>query len=82
VDIALAEEEDGWKISVADRGDGVPDEDKTGIFTRFTRRDKEGVKGSGLGLSIVKRIVEAHQGRVWVEDRPGGGSIFVVKVPR
>ena len=71
-----------WRISVADRGPGVPDGDKQAIFTRFTRRAKEGVKGTGLGLSIVRKIVAAHGGRAWVEDNPGGGSVFIVELPR
>jgi len=82
VEISVAGDEGEWTVAVADRGGGVSDGDKGGIFTRFTRRDKEGVQGSGLGLSIVRRIVEAHKGKVWVEDRPGGGSVFVVKIPR
>jgi signal transduction histidine kinase len=81
VDINLTEERNSCKISVADRGEGVPDKDKENIFTRFTRREKEGVKGSGLGLSIVRRVAAAHKGRVWVEDRPGGGSVFFVEIP-
>jgi signal transduction histidine kinase len=82
VDIAIREEGSACRTSVADRGEGVPDEDKEDIFTRFTRKDKGGVKGSGLGLSIVRRVVTAHRGRVWVEDRPGGGSVFLVEIPR
>ena len=73
---------DTWRIAVADRGEGVPDGDKDAIFTRFTRRSKEGVKGTGLGLSIVSKIVDAHGGRVRVEDNPGGGSVFVVSLPK
>ena len=67
-----------WRISVADRGPGIPDEHKEAIFDRFKRLEKGAVKGSGLGLAIVKKVVEAHEGRCWVEDRPGGGSIFYV----
>jgi len=81
VDITMTEERNSCKISVADRGEGVPDKDKENIFTRFTRREKEGVKGSGLGLSIVRRVAAAHKGRVWVKDRPGGGSVFFVEIP-
>ena len=67
-------------VSVADRGVGISDEDKEGVFTRFSRLDKGGVKGSGLGLAIVKRVLDLHGGRCWVEDNPGGGSIFRVKL--
>ncbi len=82
ITVDIQKQDEGWKITVADRGEGVPEADKDGIFTRFTRRAKEGVKGTGLGLSIVRKIVEAHRGRVWVEDNPGGGSVFVVTLPQ
>jgi PAS domain S-box-containing protein len=76
--VALAD--DLTRIEVRDRGPGVPKEDRERVFRRFQRLGK-GV-GVGLGLSIVKTIVELHGGRVWVEDNPGGGSVFVFKLPR
>lgn len=71
-----------WVISVADRGEGIPDEFKEAIFERFERADKKGVKGSGLGLAIARRLVELHGGSIWVEDNPGGGSLFKVRLPQ
>ena len=62
------------RIEVRDRGPGVPKQDRERIFRRFERLGKGG--GVGLGLSIVKTIVELHGGKVWVEDNPGGGSVF------
>jgi signal transduction histidine kinase len=59
----------------------VDDEYKKEIFTRFTRREKGGVKGSGLGLTIANKIMKLHNGKIWVEDNPGGGSVFKVKLP-
>ncbi len=77
------EDEGGhWLVSVKDEGEGVPEEYKKAIFERFERGDKRGVKGSGLGLAIVKRIVDLHLGKVWVEDNPGGGSIFRLRLPK
>jgi|Deesub1362A_J573_1020465.scaffolds.fasta_scaffold02310_6 hypothetical protein len=76
-------EEGGFCItSIADLGEGIPDEYKESIFSRFTRFDKAGVKGTGIGLAIVKRIVELHCGEVWVEDNSPRGSIFYVKLPK
>ncbi len=82
IKIAILDLKKNWKISVADRGDGIMDKHKTAVFDRFTRKDKSGVKGTGLGLAIVKRIVEMHRGRVWVEDNPLDGSIFYVEIPK
>ena len=71
-------------ISVADRGPGVPDQHKQGIFKEFQqlRLAGQGRDGVGLGLAICREITEAHQGVVWVEDNPGGGSIFRVALPQ
>jgi len=85
IEVALNEtggEEDAWKISIADKGPGIPDEHKEAVFARFTRIKKSSVKGSGLGLAIAKRIVELHNGKIWIEDNPGGGSVFHVAVPK
>ncbi len=73
----------GVQISVEDSGPGVPEEERTRIFERFVRgRQAEGVPGTGLGLAIVRSTVEAHQGRVWVEESTAlGGSRFVVELP-
>jgi len=66
-------------ISVADSGPGVSDEHKLKIFEKF-HQVKQGKKingqGVGLGLAICKTIVEAHGGTIWVQDNPGGGSVF------
>jgi signal transduction histidine kinase len=71
-----------WKISVSDEGPGITDEYKEAVFERFKRIKKSGVKGTGLGLAIVKKIVELHNGQTWVEDKQGGGSIFIVEIPK
>lgn len=73
-----------WCVSVADRGIGIPDSKKNVVFGRFATGD-ERPQGSGLGLSIVRAIVEAYHGMVWVEDRvpgePSQGSVFRVALP-
>jgi signal transduction histidine kinase len=71
-------------ISVRDHGIGIRKEDQDKIFSRFYRAGEElsqTVKGSGIGLTIVKQIVEAHQGEITVESSPGNGSIFKVILP-
>ncbi len=65
---------------VWDSGPGVPDPHKEKIFTRFHRVEatRKGSQGTGLGLAIVRGIVDGHGGEVWVEDRPEGGSRFIL----
>ena len=73
------------KIVVEDTGIGIPDEDKNSVFERFYRVDKSRSKevgGTGLGLSIVKHVALYHGGSVHVEDRPGGGTKMVAKLPK
>ncbi len=82
--------EDRCQIRVEDTGPGIPEEERPLIFERFYRLNKarsryqaqEGIgSGAGLGLSIVKTLTERNGGRIWVENRPGGGSAFVVEFP-
>ena len=76
------ERHDLWTIRVVDFGAGIKDADKKLVFERFQRRNKMGVKGSGLGLAIARKIVELHKGRIWVEDNPEGGAVFIVEIPK
>jgi signal transduction histidine kinase len=69
-------------LRVLDRGAGVPPADRELVFQRFWRRDRSKSGGAGLGLSIVKRIVEAHGGEAHVQPRSGGGSVFVIRLNR
>jgi PAS domain S-box-containing protein len=68
---------DKWKITFTDQGDGVPDKDKLAVFERFKRLHKDSVRGTGIGLAIVKRIIDLHNEQVGVLDNPQGqGSVF------
>ena len=66
---------------VADTGPGIAAEDLPHVFDRFWQARKEERGGAGLGLPIVKGIVEAHGGRVWVESALGQGSTFRFTIP-
>jgi K+-sensing histidine kinase KdpD len=67
---------------VIDHGPGVPPEMKDRIFERFVREEHNGAEGTGLGLAIVRGIVEAHAGRVWLDDpENGGGAVFAFTLP-
>lgn len=68
---------------VSDTGTGIPLEDQEKIFERFTKFDYKGLnyEGSGIGLSIVMKIVELFKGRIWVESEAGKGSSFYFSIP-
>jgi signal transduction histidine kinase len=71
-----------WRIEVADRGIGVPEDQLDTIFEAFTRaRGSERYQGTGLGLAIVHRVIERHGGEVGVAANPGGGSRFWFSLP-
>jgi PAS domain S-box-containing protein len=70
-------------LAVEDEGPGVADEHKNNVFEIFNRGAKvlSATPGAGIGLALVSRFAEAHGGRSWVEDRPGGGASFRVLLP-
>ena len=69
------------RLSVEDRGQGVAAADRTRIFQPYERGGTPGAGGAGIGLAVVRRIVEQHHGTVSVDDRRGGGARFVVELP-
>ncbi len=84
ISLAVMKDDDGrgTVISVSDNGPGISDEEKGQIWTRLYRGEKSRTSpGMGLGLSLVKAVAEAHNGRVEVLDNPGGGSIFRLHIP-
>lgn len=83
IDLGVEPREGVVRVSVGDRGAGIPAEQRANVFRRFVRLDDEGneQQGMGLGLYLVKKIVEAHDGAVGVEDRPGGGAVFWFELP-
>jgi signal transduction histidine kinase len=68
-------------ITVADRGPGVPESERLTIFDKFRSGGTTSGHNHGLGLTYCKLAVEAHGGRIWVEPRPGGGSLFRFTLP-
>jgi signal transduction histidine kinase len=77
---ALADTEE-WVVTVRDNGVGVDPEHAGRIFRMFARADGA-VEGTGIGLAVCRRVVEAHGGRIWVEPAEGGGSAFRFTLPR
>jgi signal transduction histidine kinase len=73
------------QVDIADTGCGIPEKDREAIFEEFYRVDNainETVKGTGLGLTLVKRIIEAHNGKIWVKSKEGSGSTFSFTLPQ
>lgn len=74
---------ENYRFFVSDNGPGIPDQYKEKVFKPFeTLRSRDDVEGSGLGLSLVKRIAERQKGRVYVTDTPEGGATFVLIWPK
>ena len=72
------------RVSVADTGSGIPPEDLPQVFDRFYRVDKSRARasgGTGLGLAVVKQLVESHGGMVWAESQLGRGTVFHFTLP-
>jgi signal transduction histidine kinase len=73
------------QVAVVDTGPGIPPEERERIFEKFTQMPGQAgsVRGSGLGLAFCRMAVEAHGGRIWIEDGPEGkGSRFAFTLPK
>ena len=84
VTLALSIREDVAHLRVADNGPGLTKEAQQQIFDRFWRADQARSRdkgGSGLGLPICRAIMDAHDGRIWVESTPGLGTTFIIELP-
>ena len=84
ISLTLSEHGDRACFTVQDHGLGIPSEDLPRVFTAFFRGERSrsrGTGGVGLGLTLAKRIVEAHRGRIEVESSPGAGSTFRAFLP-
>jgi len=84
ITVRSSEEADWVKVSVADRGAGIPPEEQDRIFSKFYRcgnDETSRVKGSGLGLYLVKYFVELHKGLVELKSEIGRGSVFTISLP-
>ena len=85
VEVSVEDSGPFWVVKVQDTGIGIPVSEQQRIFEKFYRvRTGEviNVRGSGLGLALVKSVAERHRGRVWVESEPGKGSAFFFAVPK
>jgi signal transduction histidine kinase len=82
--VEVTDSDETFLVSVADTGPGISEADQQIIFKEFQQADGSSTRekgGSGLGLSIVKKIVKMHGGRIWVESDVGKGSTFRFTLP-
>jgi PAS domain S-box-containing protein len=84
IELAAGHDDEGRvRIDVADRGPGIPPDELESIFEAFVQSSatKNAAGGTGLGLAICRRIAEAHDGRIWATNRPGGGAVISLVLP-
>lgn len=82
VEIDLECERDHVRVTVADHGPGVDPKDRERVFERFVRGpDVDDAVGAGIGLAITREFVQAHGGRCWLQETPGGGATVVMTLP-
>lgn len=84
IEVTAAPHDRAVWVSIADSGTGIAPEQRERVFERFYRLEPSrsaATGGSGLGLSIVKDLIEAHGGTIWLDERPGGGARFTFALP-
>jgi signal transduction histidine kinase len=84
VHVSGTEDDEGVHVTVRDEGPGIPPEAQEKVFRIFKQLDPHGSghDGSGMGLAITRKIVERHDGRIWVESDPGAGTTVHVSLPQ
>lgn len=85
ITIAIEEKDDDTQFSIEDTGMGIPPQDIQKVFLEFFRADNaldQKIKGSGLGLSLVKKIIEAHKGKIWFSSELNKGTSFMFTIPK
>ncbi len=84
ITVHISREQNELRIVHSDSGIGIPDDLQPLIFDRYNKASRPGLRGeasTGVGLSIVRQIVEVHGGKIWVESKPGAGAAFHVSLP-
>jgi signal transduction histidine kinase len=80
--VAVVRFQGAVEVTIADRGPGIPPQDRERVFEPFQSMDAgRGRGGTGLGLAIARAVVEAHGGRLSIEGAPGGGTAVIIRLP-
>jgi signal transduction histidine kinase len=85
IEVSVQGKEDKILVAVSDKGIGISEKDQQAVFQMFTPAKREGTVGEkpfGIGLSISKRIIEQHNGEIWVSSSPATGTTFYVALPK
>ena len=81
VDITVSQVDGEGRVAVRDHGSGIATQDRERIFDKYTRAGAALSRGTGLGLYLARQIVQAHKGRIWVDDTEGPGTTIVFSLP-
>ena len=85
ITVGIEDQEDTVLFTVVDNGIGIPDKYKDTLFEKFTKARRRGLKGepsTGLGMSIIKTIVDWHGGKIWFESEENHGTSFYIELPK
>jgi signal transduction histidine kinase len=82
IHVSAREDADSWFFSVADNGVGIRPQSQKDIFSIFHRLHGNDIPGNGIGLALSQKIIQAHEGAIWVESEPGTGSKFFFTLPK
>ena len=81
IHISYQEKESAYIFAIKDNGIGIPESQQSKIFTAFHRVDKSKYEGSGIGLATCEKVVENHNGKIWLDSELGKGSTFYFSIP-
>lgn len=84
IEVRVGRNDDRVRIEVKDTGIGIPEQFHETLFDKFSKARRSGIKGEtsvGLGMSIIKTIVEWHQGKIWFTSKVGEGTTFYIEIP-